>query len=41
MPWEGAADGAVARTSRSLVERDKEEARSETPGPGAYLKLEP
>ena len=40
MPWEGAADGAVARTSRSLVERDKEEARNETPGPGAYLKLD-
>ena len=40
MPWEGGADGAVARTSRSLVERDKEEARNETPGPGAYLKLD-
>lgn len=40
MPWNGMAEGAVRRTSRSLLEGDKEEARNETPGPGAYLKLD-
>ena len=40
MPWNGMAEGAVRRTSRSRLEEDKEEARNETPGPGAYLKLD-